>query len=126
MDKNGYAAIRSSRLAIVCSGTATLECALLGTPMIVSNRGGFVTYLAAKSVIRVNYLGLPNLILGEKKFPELLQYDATPEKIAATALKILGDEKTYQSMKKACEETSKRIGESGAGERAADEILKLL
>ncbi len=126
VEKNAYAAIRASQLAIVCSGTATLECALLGTPMIISNRGSFVTYVVAKSVIRVNALGLPNLILGEKKFPEFLQYDATPEKIAHEAVRILQDEKTYQSMKKACEETSKRIGESGASIRAADEILELL
>ena len=126
VEKNAYAAIRSSDLAIVCSGTATLECALLGTPMIISNRGSFITYLVAKNVIRVHSLGLPNLILGEKKFPEFLQYDATPEKIAGTALKILRNEKTYESMKKACEETSKQIGESGASQRAADEILALL
>ncbi len=126
VEKNAYAAIRSSDLAIVCSGTATLECALLGTPMVISNRGSFVTYMVAKKVLRVPSLGLPNLILGEKKFPEFLQYDATPEKIAGAALKILQDENTYESMKKACEETSKRIGESGASARAADEILALI
>ena len=126
VEKNAYPTIRESDLAIVCSGTATLECALLGTPMIISNRGSLVTYLAAKSLIRVNFLGLPNLILGEKKFPELLQYDATPEKIASSALKILRDKKTLREMKRACEETSKRIGESGASARAAQEILKLL
>ena len=126
VEKNAYAVIQASDLAIVCSGTATLECALLGTPMLISNRGSFVTYVAAKSVIRVKHLGLPNLILGEKKFPELLQYDATPDKIASSALKILGDEKTQQSMRKACEEVSKRIGETGAGDRAAEEILALL
>ena len=125
-EKNGYQAIQASSLAIVCSGTATLECALLGTPMVISNRGSFVTYVAAKSLVRVKYLGLPNLILGEKKFPELLQYKATPERIAREALKILQDEKIRQSMLKACEEVSKRIGEAGASERAADEVLKLL
>ncbi len=126
VEKNAYAAIRSSDLAIVCSGTATLECALLGTPMIISNRGSLVTYVIAKNMIQVKYLGLPNLILGEKKFPELLQYDATPEKIAEAAVKILGDEKSLREMKKACEETSWRIGESGASQRAADEILSEL
>ena len=125
-EKNAYSTIQASELAIVCSGTATLECALLGTPMVISNRGSFVTYVAAKSLVRVKYLGLPNLILGEKKFPELLQYKATPEKIAREALRILQDEKIKQSMQKACEEVSKRIGEAGASKRAADEVLKLL
>lgn len=126
VEKNTYAAIRSSNLAIACSGTATLECALLGTPMIISNRGSFITYVVAKKVLRVRCLGLPNLILGEKKFPEFLQYDATPEKIAASALKILQEGQTYDSMKKACDEVSLRIGECGASQRAADEILALL
>ena len=125
-EKNAYATIQASNLAIVCSGTATLECALLGTPMVISNRGSFVTYIAAKSLVKVKYLGLPNLILGEKKFPELLQYKATPEKIAEEALKILQDEKIRLSMLKACEDVSRCIGEAGASKRAADEVLKLL
>ncbi len=126
VEKNAYDAIRKSALAIVCSGTATLECALLGTPMIISNRGSLLTYLVAKAVIRVKHLGLPNLILGEKKFPELLQYEATPANIAASAVSILGNAKRYQEMKEACKETSRRIGEKGASARAADEVLALL
>ena len=126
VEKYTYHTLRESDLAIVCSGTATLECALLGTPMIIVNRGSLVTYIAAKSLVRVKFLGLPNLILGERKFPELLQYDATPKKIAEAAVKALTDKKTRQEMKKACEETSKRIGETGASKRAAEEVLKLL
>ncbi|MBI3315418.1 MAG: lipid-A-disaccharide synthase [Candidatus Omnitrophica bacterium] len=90
IEKDPYSAIAGSALAIVCSGTATLECALLGTPMVICNKSSFVTYVAAKSMIRVPFLGLPNLILGEKRFPELLQYDATPEKIAAETLRGKG------------------------------------
>lgn len=126
VEKYAYDTIRESDLAIVCSGTATLECALLGTPMIVSNRGSLLTYLIAKTVIRVDYLGLPNLILGEKKFPEFLQYEATPYNIAACAIDILSEKKLREEMKRACEETSRRIGEKGASVRAADEVLSLL
>lgn len=126
VEENAYEVIRSSQLAIACSGTATLECALLGTPMIISNRGSFITYLAAKTLIKIPYLGLPNLILGQPRIPELLQYDATPEKIAATALQLLTDEKKIQAMKGALEEVSKKLGEAGASKRAAEEILKLL
>lgn len=126
VDKYAYDTIHDSELVIACSGTATLECAILGTPMIIANKGSLVTYLVAKSVIRVNSLGLPNLILGEKKFPELLQYDATPEKIAKQALRILTDKKVSEAMKKDCADVSRRIGEKGASARAADEILSLL
>jgi len=126
VDKHSYDVIHDSELVIACSGTATLECALLGTPMIVANKGSLLTYLVAKSVVRVDYLGLPNLILGERKFPELLQYEATPEKIAQEAVRILTDKKVLEEMKRDCAEVSRRIGEKGASARAADEILVLL
>jgi len=126
VDKYAYDVIRDSDLAIACSGTATLECAILGTPMIVANKGSLITYVAAKSLIRVKYLGLPNLILDEKKFPELLQFDATPQKIAKEAVRILTDKKLYEELKRGCADASSRIGETGASARAADEILALL
>lgn len=126
VDRDGYSAIASSELVIACSGTATLECAILGTPMVIVNRGSLLTYLVARTVIKVPYLGLPNLILGEGKFPELLQNDATPEKIAKESVRLLTDQAAREAMKKDCEEVSRRIGEKGASVRAAEEILALL
>lgn len=126
VDKNPYDAIHSSDLAIVCSGTATLECALLEVPMIISNKGSFITYLAAKSLIRVPYLGMPNLILGRKGFPEFLQYDATPKKIAQEAIAILTHPQRLQRMKEDLKDVSRHLGEGGANEKAALEVLKIL
>ncbi|MGH7197150.1 MAG: lipid-A-disaccharide synthase, partial [Candidatus Omnitrophota bacterium] len=126
VEKGSYTAIGASDLAIVCSGTATLECALLGTPMIITNKGSLLTYLAAKSLCKVPYLGLPNLILGEMKMPELLQYDATPGKIADTAVRILKDEKRWTRMKEDLKKVSQKLGEPGASRRAAEEVLKTL
>ena len=126
VEKDSYETIRSSDLAIVCSGTATLECALLGTPMIICYKGTFLSYLIAKSLIQVPCLGLPNLILGEKRMPELLQYDATPKKIAETAIKILKDKDSRDSMRKDLEKVSEKLGEPGANRRAAEEVLKSL
>ncbi len=124
--QDAYEEIRRSSLAIVCSGTATLECALLGTPMIISNKGSFLTYLAAKSLARVAYLGIPNLILGGEYFPELLQYDATPQKIAKAALQILEDKTIRDKMMRAISDISDQMGLPGANQRAAKEILELL
>lgn len=126
VEEDAYAVIKGSDLAIVCSGTATLECALLGAPMIVVNKGSFLTYVAAKMLARVKYLGLPNLILGKQGFPELLQYDATPDKIFQAAMKILSDDVLRRSMKQDLEEVSKRVGGLGASRRAAQEILSAL
>ena len=126
IEHNHYEVIQQSRLALACSGTVTLECALLGTPMIISYKGSFITYVAAKSLVKVPFIGLPNLVLGEKRIPELLQYDATPAKIAHKALEILNNEKLSHSMQKDLERVSEKLGQPGANERAAVEILKIL
>jgi lipid-A-disaccharide synthase len=121
---DAYAHIEQSELALVCSGTATLECALLKTPMIICNRASFFTYLIAKNVIRVPYLGLPNLVLNGPKFPEFLQYQATPQKIAESALKILSNPSMKKSMQENLDNVSQKLGTRGASIRAAQEILK--
>ncbi len=125
-EENAYSEIKASALAIACSGTVTLECALLETPMVIANKSTFLTYALAKRLIRVPYLGLPNLVLGQKKFPELLQYDATPEKIAEEATRIISEPAVRESMKRDLKEVSGRIGEPGATRRAALEILQIL
>ena len=126
VEENSYEAIGESDLAIVCSGTATLECALLGIPMIISNKSTFGTYFLVKNLIRIPYLGLPNLILNEMKMPELLQYQATPEKIAEEAFNILSQPARIASMRKDLEKVSEKLGSPGAIKRAAGEIISLL
>jgi lipid-A-disaccharide synthase len=69
---------------------------------------------------------MPNLILGAKKFPEFLQYDATAQNIAKEAIRILSDQPLRIKMKEDLKEVSRRLGESGASLRAAEEILGLL
>jgi lipid-A-disaccharide synthase len=126
VEENAYSAMKACDAAIVCSGTATLELALLGTPMIITNKGTMLTYAVAKSLIRVPYIGLPNLILGERRIPELLQFDATPPKIADEILRLLSDDGARDTMKRDLKEVSRRLGESGANRCAALEILKVL
>lgn len=126
VEENSYAAMRACDVAVACSGTATLELALHGTPTVITNRGTFLNYLWYRSVIKVPYIGLPNLVLGEKRFPELLQFDATPENLAAAALSLLEDGPVRAAMKKDLAEVSRRVGGGGANRRAAEEVLKLL
>jgi lipid-A-disaccharide synthase len=126
VEHESYAVIKSADLAIVCSGTATLECALLGTPMIITNKGTLLTYAVAKAVIRVPYLGLPNLVLGRGAIPELLQFDATPKKIARQAVHLLKDTEARQVMRKALTEVKEKLGGAGANKRAAREVLQLI
>lgn len=121
-----YDAMRSSDLAVACSGTVTLECALAGLPMIIVNRGSLLTYLFVRSVLRVIYLGLPNLLANAPIVPELMQYNCTASKIAREAVDILQKPERARQMRKDMALAMEGIGPAGASKRAAQEILGLL
>lgn len=125
-DAKPYELMKQSDLAIACSGTATLELALVGTPMIIANKSSLVTWLLAKSLIRVHYLGLPNLVLNREAFPELMQFHMTPERLSEEALDILSSENRRRKMKEDLREVAGSLGEAGAAGRAAGEVLKIL
>jgi lipid-A-disaccharide synthase len=87
--------IGCSNFAIVTSGTATLETALLKKPMVIIYKGSFLSFLIWKFLRLIPSVGLPNILLGKNIVPELLQYNATPEKLSNKVMEILGD-KVYQ------------------------------
>jgi lipid-A-disaccharide synthase len=82
-------AIAGHHVALVGSGTATLECTALAVPAVIVYRTDPVTYAVGKRVVRVPHIGLPNLVLGRRAFPELVQYAATPGSVATAALSLL-------------------------------------
>ena len=86
-----YEALKASELAFVASGTATLETAIIGTPMLILYKLSWSTYFIAKKMIRVPAIGLVNLVAREKLFPELIQGEATGEKLAEEAERVLED-----------------------------------
>ena len=81
--------INCSDAAIVSSGTASLECALLKKPMCIIYKGGLISYLITSQVIRVKYFGLCNLLFNKMVVPELLQYDCTAHELTDVVLNIL-------------------------------------
>lgn len=89
-------AMIASDVVLVTSGTATLEVALTKRPMVISYRVSALTYRIVKRKLKLPYVGLPNILLGEKLVPELLQDDATPDKLADELLRIYRD-KDYQA-----------------------------
>ena len=91
MNGDSYNILNAADLAIVASGTATLESAIIGTPLIITYKVAFITYLLYNIVSRTKFLGLVNIIAGKEVAPEFLQYNATPEKISGAALDILTD-----------------------------------
>ena len=124
--QNGtYDALAAADAALVCSGTATVEAALLGTPMAVVYRVTPLTALLAKPLVRAPFFGMVNLIAGRAVVPELIQDDFTAEK-AATALQNLLDSKVAAEVRQGLAEVRDRLGPAGAVERAADAIAELL
>lgn len=125
-----YNAISAADLVIVSSGTATVETALLGKPMIVVYRLSPLTARLAKPLVKTKFFGMVNLIAGRSVAPELIQDDFTPQRLASEAESLLsgsrGDNPRVLQMKLGLEEVRKLLGPPGAVDRAADEIARLL
>jgi lipid-A-disaccharide synthase len=118
--------LRASDFAIVASGTATLETAIIGTPFIITYKTNPINYIAYKIVARIKMIGLVNVIAGKMIVPELLQDDATPENLAKAALDILTDESKKSAMISELKKVKDSLGEPGASLRAAKAILPYL
>jgi lipid-A-disaccharide synthase len=121
-----YNALASADAAIVSSGTATIEAALLDVPMVVIYRLTPLTAALAKPLVRTPFFSMVNLIAGKRAVPELIQSDFTPERVSAEILRLLTDQSAREAMRRDLAEVRTRLGPSGAVERAADAILQLL
>ena len=119
-----YALRSSLDFAISSSGTATLENALLGVPMAVVYKLSWPTYAIARTLIKVPYIAMANLLAGKRLAPELIQRDAKPEKIAAAVAPILGDPAAWSAVRRELLEIRSRLGSPGGAGRAAAEILQ--
>ncbi|MBN1475010.1 MAG: lipid-A-disaccharide synthase [Syntrophaceae bacterium] len=113
-----YEAISCCDLAVVTSGTATLETGLLGVPMIIVYKVSLLSYLIGRLVINVKNIGLVNIIAGKTVVPEFIQKEANGRKIAAEALAILESER-YEQIKKELSAISAKMGKPGAAARTA-------
>ncbi len=121
-----YDAVAAADVAVVVSGTATLETALLGTPLIVIYKVSALSYLIGRMLISVDYIGLVNIVAGKSVAPELIQHEANPERIAAEVLSILSDGDRRKEIKAEFLQLREKLGQPGAAGRAADLALTLL
>ena len=124
VDGRSYTLMRAADLLLVASGTATLEAALLGTPMIVAYRLSRPSELMARLLVRVPWISLANLTLGRSVVPELYQDAATGERLAGEALRLLGDAAALEAQREAFRELGGQLGEPGVGARAARLVLE--
>ena len=121
-----YNILSVSDFALVASGTATLETAIIGTPMLITYKVSLVTYIAYKFVVTVRFLGIVNIIADKMIAPEFLQYDATAENLAECVLTYLSDDKRRASMIEGLRLVKSSLGTPGGRERAARAVSRLL
>ncbi|MBI2105005.1 MAG: lipid-A-disaccharide synthase [Candidatus Omnitrophica bacterium] len=119
-----YDALQLMDAALIASGTATLEAACCGVPMVVVYRASWPTYLAARAVLRVPRIALVNVVAGRSVVPELLQHRATPARAAAALIELLRDEPRCERMKEELRAVREQLGPPGAVERAASVVLR--
>lgn len=119
-----YGVIRACDLLLTVSGTATLEAAVLGTPMIITNRVSDLSYHLGRRLIKVNHIGLPNLIAGRPIIPEFVQRDAQPELIAGEALNLLEHPERMHEQRRELGLIRTSLGESGVAGRVARLVLE--
>ncbi len=125
-DGDIYRALSLCDLALVASGTATLETAIMGVPMVIAYRVSPVSYRLAKMVVRVPFISLVNLVAGEEIVPELIQDEVKPERLAAEALSILEDRALRDAMKAKLAGVRDRLGQGGASRRTARIALEMM
>jgi len=121
-----YDALASCDLAIVTSGTATLETGLMGVPMIIIYKMSAFSAIIGKLFINPKYIGLVNIIAGKSVAPELIQLAANGPRIASEALAILLSEDKQQEISRELNNIRQKLGEPGAPKRAAKLACEML
>lgn len=121
-----YDAISTSNLCLVTSGTATLETAIIGTPMIIVYKVNWLTSIISKFLIQAQHIGLPNLIAGKTVVPEFIRNEFKPSLVANEAIRIINDENRQKQIREQLSDIRKMLGESGASTRVAKHISERL
>ena len=121
-----YDALSAADAAIISSGTATIEAALLDVPMVVVYRVTALTALLVRPLLRTPFFSMVNLIADGPVVSELIQRDFTCERVSGETLRLLRDPRARETQRAGLEEVRQRLGPPGAVERAADAIMDLM
>jgi len=123
MTREGLA---NSDFALIASGSATLESAILERPFVIIYKVSWLSWLCLRTIIKIPYIGLVNIIAGRKIIKEFIQYRARPKGIADYIIKTLGDSSKLNSFRNELSRVKLLLGEKGASKRAAEIIVDLL
>lgn len=122
----GLEALALADLSVTASGTATLEGLLTGTPMVVVYRVNRMTYALARRLVRVPHIAMANLVANDRVVPELVQHEATPERIASEVKRLLDAPEERARVRGRLEAARASLGPPGAAGRAAAAVLEVL
>jgi lipid-A-disaccharide synthase len=112
-----------AEFAYVTSGTATLETACVGTPMVVVYKTSFITYWIARLVVKIEHISLVNIVAGRTVVPEMIQGHATVDNLVAEAKAIIDTPERYAEMKNALNNVRLKLGAPGASALVAEAVL---
>ena len=118
--------LRIAKVALVTSGTATLEAALIGIPEVVCYKGNALSFFIAKNIVNIKYISLVNLIMDKFIVTELIQNELSPKNLKLEFEKLLFDEQYVQTMLNGFEELKTKLGGRGASEKAASLMYRYL
>lgn len=121
-----YDCLNIADFCMVCSGTATLETAIMQKPFVVIYKMGLLNYLLYRPQVKVLYIGMVNIVAGEKIIPEFIQFQATGKNISRRVLEILSNPSEIKRLKNNLARIKSSLGENGACSRAAQIILNSL
>lgn len=127
IERRTYDCMAHSDFLIAASGTATLEAAILGTPMVIVYRGTAIMrfeYELRKGALE-EFIGMPNIVADRGVCPEMLNNDVTPEKLTDIALSLFQDKQGLDKMRESLGEVKRLLGESGAVDRIADTVIEM-
>jgi len=119
-----YSVLKHSEAAIISSGTASLEAAIIGIPQVVCYGSSEITYQIAKHLVKLHYISLANLILDKQIFIELIQHTCTPKLISKELYMLLNDKFYVEKMKKDYAEVRRVLGGGGASKAVAEAIIE--
>lgn len=121
-----YDVLSAARFALVASGTATVETTLFGVPFIILYRVKPATYWLARALVKIEHIGMVNILAGRRIVPEFVQHDATPAKVLPVARELVADSPARETMLADLNAVRGLLGGAGASARAASEILAVL
>jgi lipid-A-disaccharide synthase len=123
--REGIGELEKAALALAASGTVTLQCALSGTPAIVSYRTSPISYAIGKSLVKIPWIAMPNVLARRRIVPELIQSEGTPDRIAEEAGSILGDPGRYRAMSADLISLRRTLEGQGGIRRIAEMALRM-